>query len=215
MIYRNFARALPDVEVCAVELPGRWARSRETPYSSLAQLVDDLLPVLNALPPKPLALFGYSFGAMVAFELAQRLERAGAALQHLFVAACQPPNPSARPRTSHLDDEGLIAFLRDVYGAPLPPALLNDPEMRALILRCTRADLLCLETYAPAEDCTPLKTPITAFASPEDRAAPPAAVAEWAQHTAGASKLHTLPGGHFFIHDQEPALLELLRSALG
>src|SRR5215813_8499488 len=64
-----------DIEVCAVELPGRNTRSQEPPICRAgplaAQIVRDLAPYLDL----PFAVFGHSLGAILAFELARALRR--------------------------------------------------------------------------------------------------------------------------------------------
>ncbi|MGW2126625.1 thioesterase II family protein, partial [Streptomyces sp. NPDC001758] len=60
----------------------------------------------------PLTLFGHSMGALVAFEVARRIERAGGRVDHLFVSGRRGP-ATDRPEPSHpLDDEGTTGGCR-------------------------------------------------------------------------------------------------------
>src|SRR6059058_5813767 len=59
----------PDVEVCAVQLPGRENRLREPPARRVAPLVDALFDSLVEQLDVPCALFGHSLGALLAFEV--------------------------------------------------------------------------------------------------------------------------------------------------
>src|SRR5208283_1063811 len=62
-IYRSWRHAAPShIQVCALELPGRGSRLRETPYSSLEPLVKELAVSLGGALDQPFALFGHSMG---------------------------------------------------------------------------------------------------------------------------------------------------------
>src|SRR5690606_16877991 len=63
----------PNLEVCAVEPPGRSSRFAEPPFRGLEPYVEALVPLVRELADKPLAIFGHSLGAKVTFELARRL----------------------------------------------------------------------------------------------------------------------------------------------
>src|SRR5262245_49588689 len=68
-LFRDWVGALgASVEVCPVQLPGREARFREPAFTRLAPLVDSLVESLGPHLARPLALFGHSLGALIAFE---------------------------------------------------------------------------------------------------------------------------------------------------
>src|SRR5689334_8070972 len=92
-IYRLWPQNLPsEVEVCVAQLPGRGMRLREQPFTSLDALVETGTEAIAPLLDKPFALFGHSMGAMISFELAQRLrERGGPQPAHLFVSGRRAP----------------------------------------------------------------------------------------------------------------------------
>src|SRR6266849_6378940 len=76
-IYRSWPDGLPaSIAVWPVELPGRETRFVEPVYTDLGTLASDLAEVLApATRDLPLALFGHSMGALLAFEVARRLFR--------------------------------------------------------------------------------------------------------------------------------------------
>jgi surfactin synthase thioesterase subunit len=61
----------PEIEVVAAQLPGRGARFREPPITSLTELINTLVAEIDFADPRPFVFFGHSLGALVAFELAR------------------------------------------------------------------------------------------------------------------------------------------------
>src|SRR5262245_23414340 len=75
----------------ALELPGRGARWRENPYADWEAATDDLLPRLaGELDGTGYGLLGHSFGALLGYELAQRMAAAGAPPSFLAVSGRTP-----------------------------------------------------------------------------------------------------------------------------
>src|SRR4051794_27130121 len=75
LAYQAWPRLLPDeIEVVAVQLPGREARFREPPMTDLSTLVEALVAAMYPYETlRPFAFFGHSLGALIAFVLAQAL----------------------------------------------------------------------------------------------------------------------------------------------
>lgn len=213
LAFRTWPAALgPSVEVYAVELPGRGLRLAERPHTRLAPLLDELACALGPLRERPLALFGHSMGALIAFELARRMEAdGGPPPAHLFVAGSPPPEAPARTRLHDAPRGELVALLRALGGTP--PEVYEHAELLDLFLPILRADLELLETrvHRPGP---PLACGITALAGAHDAVARPAAAAEWAAYTRGPFDVRVLPGGHFFLRTAERELLDHLRVAL-
>src|SRR5438128_1918170 len=62
-VFAKWAAHFPEVDVCAVELPGRARRLHETPESSMERLADGLARTLAPLFDRPVVVFGHSLGA--------------------------------------------------------------------------------------------------------------------------------------------------------
>ena len=94
--YRGWPAHLPaDIEVAAVQLPGREERLRETAFHDATELCVKLVDVLAPYFDRPFAFFGHSMGALVAFELARVLRKSGGpSPAHLFVSARRGPRGS-------------------------------------------------------------------------------------------------------------------------
>jgi surfactin synthase thioesterase subunit len=206
-VFASWPRALPsDVEVCAVQMPGRERRLSEPPITDWDEAVERIVDGLRPWTGRPCALFGHSLGAIVAFEVARHLQRqARSGLVHLFVSGCRAPHlPFGDAAIHHLADEAFVGELKRLEGTP--EALFESPELLELFLPLLRADLRLAETYACREGA-PLGVPISAYAGLEDTQDTPARVAEWRAHTTSAFLAVTFSGGHFFVKEQRAAVL--------
>jgi surfactin synthase thioesterase subunit len=208
------AKALaPEVEVLAVQYPGRQDRRHETVLESVPELVERILAALRHLDDRPLALFGHSMGATLAYELALRLPSAGLpAPTHLFASGRRAPSRYRDERVHEGSDERLVAELRFLSGTSAD--MLADPEVLGMILPAIRGDYRAVETYRH-DPGRRLDCPITILTGDEDPKVSLDEAAAWAGHTIGPSDLRVLPGGHFFLVDRAADVLGILREKLG
>jgi medium-chain acyl-[acyl-carrier-protein] hydrolase len=187
-----------EIECVALQYAGRGQRLREQPATSVEDLVGEIAANLAVLSDKPFALYGHSFGGIVAFELARELRSRGLREPHnLFVGASRPPHLELPfPKIHHLCDEEFIENVQARYGG-IPAAIYGDAELREMFVPAMRADFTAYESYQylPGE---PLDCPIAAFAGAEDKAIRAESLAEWALHTIAEFNIDVLPGGHFF-----------------
>jgi medium-chain acyl-[acyl-carrier-protein] hydrolase len=162
---------------------------------------------------RPFVLFGHSTGALVAFELARRLEQEGRLPAQLLVSGCGAPQlPPGRPGQIHdLPDADFLEQLRALGG--MPDAMLANPELRDLFLPILRADFKLTETYRYVPG-VPLRCPVTAFTGLEDRFVSRQSAEAWRDQTTGAFALYTLPSDHLFLISDRHLLLQLLASKL-
>lgn len=212
--YRTWSGALgPEVEVHAVQLPGRENRLREPLLTSMAEAVDRLTPVLEARIDRPFAIYGHSLGGLLGYEVAVRLQKGGRVPSLLAVSGRRAPQLPAEPPLVHqYSDDGLVEYMRAAGGTP--EAILREPEMLALLLPVLRADITMLETNPPRT--TPLDCDILAFRGTSDRLANHEDVERWREVTSGQFGFHEFDAGHFFapsvVSQLQQHLLRHLRS---
>ena len=136
-------------------LPGRGSRAAEAPVTRMQALVDELSQAVSERADKPYALFGHSMGALVAFELARRLDGLGLpGPRRLFVSSAPPPDsPRASTQPRALDDAATIQRFRELGG--IPAAIADNHEAMAAALPALQASPLELvRTYqAPVVHC--------------------------------------------------------------
>ncbi|MFF7634695.1 thioesterase II family protein [Kitasatospora sp. NPDC008050] len=211
--YFPFSQALaPDIEVLALQYPGRQDRRGEECITSIPELADqvhhELLPWIEG----EFAFFGHSMGSILAFEVAQLLrERHGRQPRWLFASGY--PAPSRLPSgTVHLRDEaGVVRELREVGGTD--PQWLSDPDLLCAILPAVRGDYQAIETHR-WRPTAPLDCPITMLVGDQDPHTSADQAAAWRDHTAGEFALRVFPGGHFYLEDHREAVVDLVTGTL-
>jgi surfactin synthase thioesterase subunit len=205
--YRGWQHLAPaQLQVIALELPGRGGRMNECPFMRLESLVRVLANALEPALDRPFALFGHSMGGLIAFELARTLRARGAAQpMHLFVSgAAAPGTPPTRPLLHSAGEAELKDGLRAIAGTP--QELLDDDELMSLRLPTLRADFCLIETYEYREE-PPLATPITVFGGRSDHVVALSALNGWRRQSTGGARLHTFAGDHFFLHSAAAAIM--------
>jgi len=213
-VFRTWADKLPQtIEVCPLEIPGRGRQMKTPPFTQLAPLVsattNALLPYLN----KPFAIFGYSMGALVAFELTRLLSfEYNFTPLHLFVAARHAPQirGSALP-IYNLPETEFIHQLRRFDG--ISNAVLENQELMQLFLPILRADFAVLDTYSYRSHGT-LDFPITVFGGLQDQTVSYANLLPWKEQTSSIFSLQMVSGNHFFIHSAQDILLKTITEKL-
>ncbi|HEY6877495.1 MAG TPA: alpha/beta fold hydrolase, partial [Polyangiales bacterium] len=197
--YYPLTRALPsDWDLLIAELPGRGSRHALPPMREVASITTWMRSALADYQDVPLALFGHSFGAIVASEVARVLEGDGVPLTWLGLSGRAAPSSPRAPRRLHeLDDDALLRELLALGGTP--DKIHDYPELKQRFLRIARADLAAVDAYQPDPRRSPLRCPIAGYTGEHDAWAPPDSMRPWSRETRGACALRTFPGGHFYF----------------
>ncbi len=202
-----------DIEVCAVQLPGRGLRMEETPYTNFPSLIMALAEVVGVEDGMPFAFFGHSLGGLIAFELARHLQRHHRRMPKcLFVSGCDAPQFRIPSKSLHtLSDDELINALKDYNGTP--PEVLANRELMELVLPTIRADFSLVEKYQYRPSQL-LNIPMTVLQGRLDDHIRFDDAERWACETTGACRVHWFEGDHFFINSERQKVIDLLNGEL-
>ncbi len=207
-IYGPLARSLGarGVAVTAAQLPGRETRLHEAAPVGLGEVVDRLYDELRPHTEGRYALFGHSFGGVLAAALAGRLQAQGCRLpERIFLAA------TPAPRYLLERDLALDSALLEEHLFSRDAARHLERDYRELGKKLLRADLGLLAGFEPTE----VLVPLTCIAAEADPLVTLEAARAWSELCRGGLRLHTLPDtGHFFVREHAERLAELVSAEL-
>jgi medium-chain acyl-[acyl-carrier-protein] hydrolase len=203
----------PGIELCQIHLPGREMRLREPLATHLMPLVSSLAAALSGYLDRPFAFFGHSMGALVAFELIRILrQQENRFPMHLFISGFPAPHlPDRHPHLRNLCDEDFVDRVKVYDGTP--DAVFQNRELMDIFLPILRADFTIIETYQYVDD-HPIDCPITAFGGCDDPRANKAEMESWREQTNNRFSLDFFPGGHFYIKQHQPRILQTISQSL-
>jgi len=193
-------RLAAGIEPIVVQYPGRQDRISEPCIEDMDTMADAIAKELEPFTDLPISMFGHSMGSAAAYEVAQRLETPA---KHIFVSARTAPHRRDGETNQLLDDEKLVAAIRELGGAT---EVYDHRKLWPLILPPLRSDLRLLDAHRP-KTLVPLRSPITAFGGDDDETCPVADLEHWADATTAGFHTRIFPGRHHYLADNEDAVI--------
>src|ERR1044072_2672741 len=211
-LFNNWQQSFPQLQVCMVQYPGRGSRIDEPAFTNCTALVDAFMPHLLPFVNKPFAFFGHSMGAIIAFEVARRLQQRGLKPARLFFSGRRAPQtPDHDRKTYDLPDAEFTAELRRLNGTPTQ--VLEHPELMQLMLQIIRADFTLTQTYT-YQPGPPLNCPFSVFGGFQDVDVTRDLLEAWCELTTCDCALKMFDGDHFFIQTNTTAVLKTIAEQL-
>jgi len=221
-IFSTWHEFLPDdIEVCAVQFPGREERGDEKPYDNVQDLVKKLGEVMEPLLTAPIAFYSHSSGAGVALELTRHLRRDKDVEPVKFIVGGWRAPHLVSPfkfLDAIADDEvykekNIPNIKNHLRSLEIPDAVIDNDAVFNEMLPSLRADILLGKNYKYSTD-EPISCPLTAVAGIEDTVFTEEQLLGWKQHTASEFNFRKVNGGHLFCRDNKEELLEILTEEL-
>jgi medium-chain acyl-[acyl-carrier-protein] hydrolase len=212
--FREWSQFLPpEVELIAVQLPGREARNSHTFITDVSIIAKQITDNFHRYQTIPFVFFGHSLGSLIAFEVAHELRRYYLkSPKYLIVSGRNAPHTQSRDEILHnLPDEQLVKGLMKYQG--LPDEILQNKELLEVLLPRLRADFTLSETYQykkrPTLDC-----PILALGGDNDPTVNYDELAAWETQTIKKCSVKLFPGGHFFLSTAKKEVWDVISLAL-
>lgn len=195
-LYHTWTNYLPkEVAVSIVQLPGRGARIAEAPYTSVPEVLADLIPEIKEQLTMPTMFMGHSMGGLLAYETAKQF-RASDQLCYLCISASEHLKYYKPKQLLHkLGQAELIQLFPQ-----LSPQFFEDDEYHQLMLTNLLADLKMVETHS-FEEAKPLTIPIAVFGGTQDDIISSEVLRKWESETHADFDFTIMQGDHHFIHD--------------
>lgn len=210
--YPLSAALSPVTRVVSLQYPGRQDRLSERPLPSIHALADEITGALRDLMPRRLLLFGHSMGALLAFEVARRIESARPRTTTcLVVSGARPPSHVWAPKSRPLDDATVLAEVRRLGGTD--PTVLEDEQVLQMTLPALKGDFTALQDYRYAPG-PPLNCPLTVLLGHADPRVGAEEAGRWREFTRAGCQLRVFPGGHFYLEHNTPQIADTLRAIL-
>ena len=204
-----------DVELVSIMFPGRFNRADEEPFTRLSDVVDEVLHDMAPYTDVPYVIFGHCMGALIGFELADRLEEEGEPLpSHLVMSgtpAAHLPVYTTRPSLHDASDAAIVAFSLMVGLIDLDMAI--HMNQHADFFARLRTDFEMVDTWTYTDGMR-VNLPMTAMGSANDMAASTEDIIAWQEVTDGPFSHHIFKGKHFFIHSERKAVLAVINDIL-
>ena len=214
-IYHNWKSSFQkqNIEVKALEYPGRGSRMDESFSWSLGELVEDLYrQVRSDILLYDYAIFGHSMGSLLAYELTKRIEK-----DHLprpsclFLSGAKTPWDHDRNSMLHLlPDEEFFKEIQKLGG--IPDEVTSHPELLKLIIPILKSDFKLLGEHRFI--LQELNTPIICLNGRSDYK--PQELNGWSNATSQEINFFDFQGDHFYLNDNANALeiFEIISSHL-
>lgn len=175
-------------------------------------IVDHLAIAMATLSPVPTVIFGHSFGALVGFELARRLQSDGIPPSCLIVSARRAPQlPLSHPPIHRLSDAAFLAGMNRYCNTPWD--VFRDRDLVALALPALRADFEAFETFT-YDASAPLDVPTVVLRGLRDNTMSVESALAWDEVVACQLNLYEVDAGHFFMDTHRAWVLERVNDAL-
>lgn len=221
-IFNSWHESLPsDVEVCAIQFPGREERADERAYDDINDLVAKISEVIEPLLTTPVAFYAHSSGAGIGFELARYLRREHDVHPTYFMAGGwrAPHLESPFEFLNAIGDDEVYAdknipnIKNHMKQLAIPEEVINNEEVFNEMLPGLRAEILLGKRYSYYEE-EKFTCPLIAFAATDDPVFSVDQIKSWEEQAGGPFKFETLTGGHLFCRDNKEDLLEKIAAEL-
>lgn len=215
-VYHHWIKSLnPAIEVVPIELSGRGTRFNEPLYKDFEELVNDVYhQIYNDVVHNPYAFFGHSLGALIAFELVQKIGINNLPdPKHVFYSGKSAPHIENKKKVIYhlLDTEDFKKEIIQLGGTPA--GIFEHIEFEKLFLPLLRNDFKLAETYDFKKDKRLYNGEITVMLGKKDDLTAQQCH-EWSKTTSNICNIIYFNGGHFFIHNENEKIFDIINHTL-
>lgn len=202
------------IDLIPVELAGRGKRIHEPLYGDVSDVINDVYEIISKMiNGSTYALFGHSMGAMISYQLCQKLRKNEyTPPMHVFISGRGAPHIKRSEKKYHLLEED--EFKKEVFNlGGTPPEFFELPELLDLFLPLLKNDFRLAETEISNGEILPLDSNISVFLGKNEDLTIEQCDG-WKKHTNKLCSIYYFEGGHFFLQEETEKIVRLINSIL-
>lgn len=211
-IYANWKKNLsPSINLYPIELAGRGKKIHEEYYEDFQEAVSKISDeIFVKSSNEPYAIFGHSMGGLLTYEVAKHIfKNYKSKPVFVFISGINPPKFYQAQKISALSDQEFLSYINGLGG--IPKKIMSHPELINFFLPILKSDFLLLENYSQ-ESNSRINCRIITFAGMDDNLS--SHIEEWKGYTNKDFKSYEFKGGHFFINQHHPQIINIINKFL-
>ncbi|MCH1982915.1 thioesterase domain-containing protein [Ruminococcus sp. OA3] len=204
-------RLSPSIEFHTIEYAGRGTRKGENFITDYNEFLEDVSDVINEQRNQDVnyALFGYSLGSAVMYDLLSQKKISGFPTHAFACARGSLFRYTESQEFRELSDEQFADRMKELGG--IDERIYSNKRFLSIFLREVRADYIIWGEYKYVEGKIPCDT--TIIYSPQDKLS--AGVEDWKCIVNGNVDYFELGSTHFFINDHWQEVADIVNSCIG
>lgn len=206
-----WTKALSNVALYPIQLPGRSYRWKESVFLNVNHLVDALLPkMIPIFQEKPYVLFGHSMGGYIAYHCAKKIKECGLT-QPISLIVSAVPSPilwTGEKHLSLLSPKEFMDFFLELGG--FNPEILKHESFMKLQMELLRQDVQLCEN-CQYEGSAEFDFPIFALSAKHDVYVSYEDMRFWSQETNDTFQLEQVEGDHFYLNHQVDKIISIIQ----
>ena len=218
VIYKEWSTKLnAGTELIAIEYAGHGKRSNEPLYKDVTEAIEDVYHLIarQILDGLPYAIYGHSMGAMLAYEVVQKIRENNLPLPlHLFFSGRGAPHIKAtKEKIYHeLSDAEFQKEIANLGGTP--KEFFEYPELMEYLMPILKNDFRISETAHLTTHINPFDFNITIFTGKEEEELEAEDIHGWMRHTSKTCLVYYFNGGHFFIREEWENIIDIIQKTI-
>lgn len=201
----------PNIELIAIQLPGRENRFSQPLNNNLKDIITQLSEGFCTYKDKPFFVFGHSLGGLLSFEFIKSIREVYSLCPcHIIVSATKAPHfPFRMKHLSKLNDAALKEELK-VYDG-IDERILHHDELLELFLPIIRSDFSIYENHNHSNS-EPFFCDILALSGDHDHTVAQEETLAWSAYTTGKFEHLSFHGGHFFTKNYQKRIVGVINT---
>ncbi|WP_337966386.1 thioesterase domain-containing protein [uncultured Flavobacterium sp.] len=203
-----------EIELCPINLAGRGNRIMEKPYNNLEEAVNDIFNIIkDDISESDYAIFGHSMGALLAYELVQKILNLGKkAPLHVFFSGRKPVH--IRKTKKLYSDMNALEFKEAVLSLGVTPReIFENSDLNEIFVPILRSDFKIAETFVERPEIIPFNFDISVLVGKDEEITVEEAE-QWKLYTTKKCAVYYIKGGHFFLLNEQQAVIDIVNNHL-